>query len=148
MIEVLVFVSILSLFFVTTAAITASSLKQMTISQHRITASRYAEDLVEFMRGEKDENWTDFVAKASSSGVTYCFNDPIETSTHLSTISASSCDSYNGITGSTSPIFKREVTLTAQNSPTTQVRVSVLVSWLEGSVVYSVPVDTVLSVWE
>lgn len=148
MIEVLVFVSILSLFFVTTAAITATSLKQMKISEHRIIASRYAEDLLEYLRGEKDEGWEEFVAKANTNGLTYCFNNPISENTRLNSISSSACENYNGIVGSENPIFKREVTLRVQDSFASQVTVNVLVRWREGGVEYSVPVNTVFSIWE
>ena len=138
MMEVLIFVSILSLFFVTAAAITTASLRNLKIQEHKILATRYAEELLEWLRGEKEADWNQFILKASLS---YCFNtSPINTWPSSGTCSTYSLDN----------LFKREANLTSQTlgGATQQVNVSITVEWQETGNTYQVPINTVFTVWE
>jgi prepilin-type N-terminal cleavage/methylation domain len=53
LIEVLIFVTILSLFFVAAAAVTIVSLRNLKVQEHKILATRYAEELLELAKREK-----------------------------------------------------------------------------------------------
>lgn len=147
LIEVLVFVSILGLFFVMAAAVSIASVRFVKINEHKVLATKHAEDIVEWLRSEKESDWDTFVSKAD--GSVYCFNDPVtDVNETINDQAAGACAGYTGLTGVTPAIFKREVTLSRVGSPTYQVNVEVEVSWLESSTTYSVPVQTVFSVWE
>lgn len=138
LIEVLVFTSILSLFFVVAAAVTTASLRNMKINEHKILATRYAEELLEWLRGEKETDWNAFVNNRSNKN--YCFSiSPI-----TSWPSPGSCPANGGLNP---PIYKREVTLTTTGGGF-QVRVSIVVSWQDLGHTYSVPINTVFSIWE
>lgn len=147
LIEVLVFVSILELFFVMAAAVSVASLRNIKTNEHKLLATKHAEDLVEWLRSEKENDWDTFVAKAD--GSVYCFNDPItDIGETIASQAAGACAGYNGLTGIAPVIFKREATLTRVGSPAYQVNVQVNVTWVESNITYSVPVSTVFSVWE
>ncbi|MFN4212440.1 MAG: hypothetical protein ACK4FL_00525 [Microgenomates group bacterium] len=138
LIEVLVFTSILSLFFVVAAAVATASLRNMKINEHKILATRYAEELLEWLRGEKETDWNTFISR--SNNTTYCFSiSPI-----TSWPSQGSCSGYNGLNPA---IYKRELTLTTVGGGI-QVNVSIVVSWQELGNTYSVPINTVFTVWE
>ena len=134
MMEVLIFVSILSLFFVTAAAITTASLRNLKVQEHKILATRYAEELLEWLRGEKEANWNTFTNHTD----TYCFNSSPITSWE----SPGNCLGY-----SLNNLYKREVTLTVQGTPS-QVNVSITVEWQETGNTYKVPLNTIFTIWE
>lgn len=137
LLEVLIFITILSLIFLGIAYSTVASLRKTDFSKNKILSARYAEELEEWMRGEKEATWSAFVAHSSASpGSTYCFND-----SELLWPALGSCDGSYGLFEK----FKREATLVGTG---TQVSVSILVEWKELGNTYSVPLDTVFSLWE
>lgn len=137
LLEVLVFVTILSMLFVGVAAATTSSLRRAQFNQRKIFATRFTEELEEWMRGEKEASWTTFAAKSAvSPGNIYCFN-----SVTLSWPAVGSCGSTYGLTN----LYKREATLIGTGS---QITVNIEVEWLDGANTFSVPVTTVFSQWE
>lgn len=140
LIEVLVFVSILGLFFVAAISVTTFSLKNMKISEHKILAAHYAEEGIEWVRWEKENDWEVFVLKdtPSGTGTLYCLNSL--------TWSIGSCGA--NYTLGAPPLFKREVTLTNSGTPASRVNIEVVVSWIEGSQTMNIRVKTVLNLWE
>ena len=139
--EVLIFVSIISLFFVTAAAITVASLRNLKTQERKILATRYAQELLEWLKGEKEADWNLFTTKASSSGTEYCFNvSPINTWPTSGT-----CSSY-GLDN----LFKREASLTSQTlgGVIQQVNVSITIEWREADQTYQVPLNSVFTTWE
>jgi len=139
LIEVLVFVSILALFFVSAAVITTASLRNMQINQHKILAVHYGEEGLEWIKGEKEKNWNAFTSKSGNSGNTYCLNS-LSSSSLSSAESCSDSDHFG-----TPSIFQREATLTTDSN---EVKVEIIVKWSELGKEYSVPITTILSVWE
>jgi len=135
LIEVLIFVTILSLFFVVAAAVTIASLRNLKVQEHKILATRYAQELLEWLRGEKEADWNQFVTHNG----TYCFNSSPITSWG----SRGNCSGY-GLNN----LYKREVTLTVQGNPAYQVNVSITVLWQELGQTYQIPINTVFTVWE
>lgn len=151
LIEVLIFVAILSLFFVAAAAATIASLRNLKIQEHKILATRYAQELLEWLRGEKEENWggehysigypvDSFTEKVTQFGSdqALCFND-------LNWNNDFPCD-YN-----LNSLFKRTVTFSWNETPEGfiyQVNTSILVEWQELGNTYQVPINTVLTIWE
>lgn len=137
MIEVLIAISILSIIFISAAYATSISLSRSKYNQDRILASRYGDELEEWLRGEKETAWSTFVARsAADPGVTYCFN-----SATISWPVSGTCGTTFGLNNR----FLREATLIGTG---TQVTVRITVQWRDASRTYTVPVDTVFSLWE
>lgn len=135
LIEVLVFVTILTLFFVAAASITTANLRNLKTQEHKILATHYAEELLEWLRGEKEADWNNFINKSSTDGTTYCFNN-------LDFNSYGYCSSY-GLNN----FYQREGTLIKLSDERISIRITV--SWIEsGGTEYSVPINTIFSVWE
>ena len=142
LIEVLIFITIISIFFVVTASISISMIRNTKINERKVIAIRYAEELLEWLRAEKDIDWNVFTTHAPTAGQEYCFNaDP------SGWINSPPClyelDS----------LYKRTVKLTGLNTPppdntTYQVNVEVVVEWLESGSIYNVPLHTTFSIWE
>jgi len=135
LVEVLIFVTILSLFFVSAISITIVSLRNLKIQEHKILATRYAEELLEWLRGEKEADWNRFATRTG----TYCFNSlPINSWGNFG-----NCSSY-----SLNNLYKRELILSSYGTPPYQINVAITVSWQELGQTYQVPINTVFTVWE
>lgn len=142
LVEVLIFVTILGLFFVAAAAITLVSLRNMKINEHKIIATHYAEELLSWLQSEKDANWNTIYSKTG----TYCFKEsPI-----ISWVTIGDCGSADFLShNSLSTIFKRKVIFSKPNpNPLNQININITVSWNELGNTYSVPLRTVFTVWE
>lgn len=149
LIEVLVFVSILSMFFVLAASVITFSLRDMKVNEHKIIASQYADELMEWLRSQKEVDWEAFYAKASLGGLIYCFNNQLGSTNNITDFSAGDCDNnYTGIQGQSPEIFKRQATLETVAGLSDQVNVLVEVEWKELGNTYKVPIKSVLTLWE
>jgi len=144
LLEVLAFVTILSIVFLGIASSTIQSIKRTKFTEQKLIATRYAEELEEWLRGQKEEDWTTFYAThAGSSGKTYCFDDAIyDENNDMSWPSEGDCGSLYGLRGQ----FKREVVLT--QSLSSQVQVVISVDWKDGANIFSVPLNTLFAKWE
>ena len=141
LIEVLVFTSILSIFFVAAATVTTVSLRNLKISERKIIATRHMEDVTSWLRAQKESDWNTFAEKASAGGGnTYCFN-----LTSISWPSAGAC----GETYALGNTFRREVNLV--NNSDAQITSTVSVTWQDSIGIggtMGVLLNTVYSVWE
>ena len=70
LIEVLVFTAIVSIFYVVAAAVSAYSLGVMKTNENKVYATHYADEVNEWLRNQKESDWTTFSAKSNQS---YCF---------------------------------------------------------------------------
>lgn len=139
LIEVLIFITVMSLFFVSAAAVVSVVVKNMKVNEHKILGTRFAQEAVEWLRSEKEVDWNTFSERAPSSGVPaeYCLNSLAWNSMP--------CD-Y-----SLKTLYQRTVTLKSVESVggyKYQVDVSVMVKWNEPGRAYSVPINTTFSIWE
>lgn len=154
LVELLVFVSILSIFFVMAASVVTVSLRNMKFNEHKLKASHYASQLEEWLRSQKEINWggnlcngcgspANFTEIVSQEGnpTTFCFNiSPIE-----DWGSVDACADYD-----LDLLFKREVifTPTLTGSYVGQINASITVSWLDLGQQKSVTSNTSFSVPE
>ncbi|PIP15142.1 hypothetical protein COW98_01170 [Candidatus Roizmanbacteria bacterium CG22_combo_CG10-13_8_21_14_all_35_9] len=142
LIEVLVFVTILTLFFIAAISVVTYLVSTLKTNEYKVIASHYAEEGLEWIRSQKEEDWMEFVAKDTSAGngTTYCLKT-------LNWATASSCN-LSDLFGTPS-IFKREAVIAKiPGTPITQVDVQVAVSWQERGRSMSIPLKTVLKLWE
>lgn len=134
LIEVIIFITLISLVFITSSYIIAASIRNSNTNIHKILATHYGEELLEWLKGEKETNWENF----PKSG-TYCFND--------SSISSSwpiigTCGNNYSLKG----FYLREVAFS--NGSSTKVDVNIKVDWQEPARIFSVPIKTVFTIWE
>lgn len=135
LIEVLVFVTILGFIFIAAAALGIVSIRNSQNSKNKILATRYGEELHDWLSSQKDVDWVTFVASTG----TYCFNiEPVDTWG-----SSGNCGSNQLINS----LFKREATLTYDGG-NQRVNVDIHVSWNEGGNNYDVPIKGVLTPFE
>lgn len=142
LIEVLIFASILSLFFVAAAAIMTVSLRNMKFNEHKILATRYGEELLEWLRGEKEDDWKVFFNKALPNTKNYCFNtSPIPDVWPAEGL----CDTNNY---SLVTFLKRETLLSVSATDEKQLTANITVQWKELGNTHSVTLKSVFAVTE
>ncbi|OGK20023.1 hypothetical protein A3C23_03505 [Candidatus Roizmanbacteria bacterium RIFCSPHIGHO2_02_FULL_37_13b] len=140
LIEVVIFVSLISVIFVTFAALTTTTIRWSKINEHKILASHNTEELREWLRGQKEADFDGFVAKNGS----WCFNSHAFPDDYSSWISSS--DPSCGYTLDNN-IFKRTVTLTSQENGN-KVLISIHTEWFEGSQFYKIDEKALFSLYE
>jgi len=134
LIEVLVFVAVLSLFFISAVTITTFSLRNLKIQEHKIIATRYAEEASEWIKQEKEDDWEIF---KSHSDTYYCLN--------LLNWDVGACTSYFlGTPG----FFKRDLNVSRSGNPIDKITTVLTVSWLENGVPQNVILKSVYNLWE
>lgn len=140
LIEVLVFTAVLGLFFVAAMSVTTYNLKSMKIQEHKILATRFAEEGIEWVKEEKESDWSAFSGYDTvGSGTTYCLNG-------LDWTTPTTCGDVYAL-GSPA-FFKRELLITNSGAPVDQVSVKITVNWKEGTQNFSVPIKAVFKLLE
>lgn len=99
LIEVLVFTSILSVFFIAALSVSVYFLRNFKEQQYKIVATHFLEEAVEWIKFQKELDWNDFSLKSSLNGNIYCLNN-------LNWNNQGQCSSYEL---GTPKIFKREL---------------------------------------
>ncbi len=142
LIEVLIFAAIVSMFFVAAATIVSYMIRVSKVNEHKILATRYAEELLAWMSAERDIDWNAFTSKATNPNP-YCVN--VKTLT-----SANVWDTTNPCPYGLDNFFKRTITLqpTTVAGYTSEVAVNILVQWEESGKRFSVPINSTFTVWE
>lgn len=153
LIEVLIFVVVFSLFFVTAASIVTSTLRITKENQNKIKASHYVEELREWLRSEKETNWggsiyvgsiSSFTEQVSQSSPTtsFCFNSsPIASWPSSGTFNCEfTLDSQ----------FRRIATFSATivSGFVNQISANISTEWKNGEEIRSIPLQSVFSIWE
>lgn len=126
---------------IASAAIVTVSMRQNTLKINLLRAKHYNDQLLEWIRGEKETDWNSFAAFAGDK--TYCFNtDTMSSPTEILLIS--DCPSNLG------GIYRRYVlfktTLSAQVP--TQVDATVTIEWQDAGNNYSSKLHTLFTIWE
>ena len=137
LIEVLIFATVLSIFFIIAAASINASLNRLKNDEYKILATHYAQELSEWLKFEKEADWNDFIDNiGTTSPVTKSFHD----------LSWSNNNEPMG----DPPIFTREATFTEESIGGRIVRVNVRIKvyWRHNGNVHNVSLSTILSVWE
>ena len=159
LIEVLIFVSIMSIFFVFAASVVTLTLRNLKYNEHKVKALHYSRQLEDWLRMQKEIDWggdrctgdccstscnfTQRVTQGDSLNSKFCFNSfPI-----------TDWPSANGCSGdySLDSIFSREVQFSS--TPTDggyieQVNATITVAWLELGQPKNITANTVFSVFE
>ncbi|MEI6327266.1 MAG: prepilin-type N-terminal cleavage/methylation domain-containing protein [Candidatus Roizmanbacteria bacterium] len=151
--EVLIFIVISSFLLVSMVSYRVATIRQSRSGYYKIYATRYAEELTEWIRIQKELNWTDFYTKAANggTGAKYCVNSVIDLNSTLSTAMTPYLDTTCkldgiGTSGANRPnIFRRTVTFET-SSGSSPVKAAILVEWQEGpNQLFNVPINTTYS---
>lgn len=157
LVEVLIFVVVFSLFFITAATIVTTTLRITTTNQNKVKATHYIEELSEWLRSEKEVNWGGTIYSGSgpvssfTEQVTllnpnpktdFCFNfSPI---VEWPTTGASNCNfTMDGQ-------FRRIATFSAtiSDSYVNQIAATISTEWHDGVGIKSATVQKIFSIWE
>jgi Tfp pilus assembly protein PilV len=138
LIEVVVSVSVISLILVTLVSAITFSMSNTQYAKSKAIATKHAQEAVEFIRSQRDENWLNVYSHSNNSpGSKYCLKSlgwPAGTG---------SCTSTDYITNTN---YLREVILS--RSGTDRINVNVIVYWIQGSHTSQVTVDSILTNWD
>lgn len=119
LIEVLVFTTILTIFFIAALSITVFFLKNFKNEQYKIIATHLLEEANEWIKEEKEKDWIEFLSHGNNQGITYCLEN-------LNWNNQGNCQNYNL---GTPNIFKREIVI--RNISDSSVETNISVYWLE-----------------
>jgi prepilin-type N-terminal cleavage/methylation domain-containing protein len=142
LIEILVVISILGAFFIAAITIALISLRNLKSSENRILATRYAEELLEWIRSEKETDWKRLTEPPDNTLKTYCFNGEIQQWPVESTPNECKSDP-NKIKN----IFTRFGQI-RYNSTSKRVVTNVYVKWYEGDNEQTVGLNTIFEQYE
>ncbi len=137
LIEIIMFTALFSMVFLGVTSAMVANLRNTRASQRRILATYYASELKDWLKGQKEVDFTVF----PKSG-TYCFN----TSPITTWGPTNNCNNAFTLGQGNDVVFKRSVTFSIGTS--TQVNVNVSVDWNELNIVNTVPLNTVFTSWE
>lgn len=73
--EVVFALGIAAVVLIAMASLATSSVRNSTFSTNSVTTTQLASQATEWLRGQRDSGWTAFVARANTSGVTWCLPD-------------------------------------------------------------------------
>ncbi len=134
--EVVMALAVATIIVVGIVALSATSIKNANYSRDKTLASKYSEEAIEWLRGERDTNFTTFVARIG----TWCFP-----SLSWSSAIVGVCSSGDVIPNT---IFKREITLLSSLvSGKTVIEASVKVYWEDSRAVHEVNTVTSFTDW-
>ncbi len=150
LIEVIIFVAISSIILITLVSLSISVMRSAITSQHKLYATRHADELAEWLRLQKEISWQDFYNKSQTIPGRFCVNEDILlTSTLTSNLLAmTDCALYDGVRAPNlgPKIFKRSVEFPTQPDNTKSVRGIITVEWLEpGNSLNIVKVETLFA---
>lgn len=142
--EVVIALGVISLIIIGVVLLTSISVRNSTYARNNTQANRFAQELAEWLRTERDTRWNTFVTRASPGpGTTWCLNS-------LSwPASPGSCSATSFIAGS---IFQREAVLISTviiggSSITDTVEAEVRVRWVDGQGTHTVRSSIQLTDW-
>lgn len=142
LVEVLVFISVLGLFFTAAMSVTTFNLQSMKIQEHKILATRFAEEGIEWVKDEKETDWSAFILHdTNGTGTTYCLNNLDDDWGILGNCG----ESY---TLGSPPFFLRNLLIKNTGNPVERVDATITVSWKEGTNNKNIQIKSVFKLLE
>lgn len=136
LIELLVTLGIATIFIVTLISVSTGALGNINFSKTQSDGNRYAREALEWIRAQRDADWTMFSGKASVGGTTWC----------LSTLAWPGSSGSCGSTKIPSTIFTRETTLTTVSA--SKINVTINVTWTDGHGGHNAQVNSTFTNWK
>ena len=140
--EILIVVAIVAVVITSVVASTTGSVRNSLHARYQAESTRRAQELAEWLRGERDTSWTTFAPRASGGiGATYCFGDTL--SWAASSCSGAGAGAISGTPFTRSVNLRQTTTVTANDT----VDVVVTVTWVDGTGSHNSRVSTRLTSW-
>lgn len=148
LIEVLVFMTLVSIVLVSAVGFTMRLVHNMSYNQHKLYATHYVQDLKEWLDGEREADWQTFQSYSTQAGRAYCANNALSITSTLASLSTSTCQ-FTGVGTQDPRVFRRTLILTKDVAGTaTRVTALIEVSWMEDDVLQTESITTVYSLWQ
>lgn len=140
--EVVLALGVIAAITVGIVSLTVSSIRNAAFSKNKTLAGRYAQEAIEWLRSERDKNFTVFKTRVQTPPLKWCLTGP-----DLNWNKHSACGVSDYISGSP-PLF-REVTFSGSTiSGSTIIRASVRVYWTDAQGAHEVTSTTLFSDWK
>lgn len=137
--EVVFTLAIIALITSAMVLLATFSIKNASYSRDKTLATRYTQETVEWLRGQRDENWTAFYSKIPLSPVQkYCLTSP-----EWSSLKMTSCGDSDFITGTQ---FKRELEFPVRTL--TSVSVKITIYWMDNQTFHESSIYTDFTDWK
>ena len=132
--EVIIAVGLSALILSGVVSLAATSVRNSSFTRNNAQATKYAQEAMEWLRGQRDSGWTNLSSHSDASGLFSCLNT-LPPSTWGSVCSGTITDT----------IFVRDVTLTLVNS--SRIDALVNVSWTDAQGTHNVESQTRFTNW-
>ncbi len=134
----------IGIIIVTAVVVVASnSVRNSSFSKNNAAATRYAQEGMEWLRGQRDQSWTTFSSKASVSGFDWCLQTLAWPAVN------GNCTSSQTVSGTS---YVRQVNLKLKNYDTNAdnetVEATMVVSWTEAGVAHNVTLTSQYTNWK
>lgn len=136
--EVLVFVTILSLFLIASATISTFLIRQNGLKINMLKAVHYNGQLHEWIKGEKELDWNVFVLRGDANGETYCFTS-VSLSWTTAVANKNDCPAAD-----LEALYRRYVVLVQVG---TTIESTITTEWSEAGNTYSTKLHTLFTLW-
>lgn len=141
--EVVISLSIIALVLTAVIGLSTQSIRSSSFSRDNAQAVLYSREGLEWLRRERDTNWTAFYGRANVSGRTYCLNS----------LNWSSSGSCSGSSRLPNTIFRREVELRQVNRAdpplgNESIQAIVILRWEDATGSHSMQNETVFTPWQ
>lgn len=151
LLEVMIFVMILSVVLVSATSYITRLLVNLRANEHRTNAVYLADDLKEWLNGEREANtWAAFSAEGTTGGSTYCINQQLNLNNTIgqlglptNVIPAGNCPADANIHAGLPPIYRRQLVLRTNAAVATQVTAIITVAWVENGVPKNVTTQSI-----
>lgn len=133
--EILMAIAVVGVILIAVVGLVTQTVSNTSFSENKSLGNHYTQEAVEWIRGQRDGDWSVFYARAGVSGTTFCFND-------LHWVNGGVCALNEMIIDTP---FYREVTLTSLGA--NAVEVLVVTRWSDGSGDHEARVTTEITNW-
>ncbi len=148
LIEVLVFMTLISIVLISAVGFTLNLVHTMSYNQHKLYATHYVQDLKEWLDAEREIDWQVFQSYASVAGSTYCANNALAPTDTMAVLGTGPCN-FDGVGAQDPKIFRRQIIMEKDDIGTAN-RVTVVfqVEWMEDDVLQTETITSVYSLWQ
>lgn len=132
--EVVFALAITALILTGVVSLSAMTIRNSDYSKNNALATKYAQEAVEWLRGQRDTDWTTFYTHSGTTPVVTC-------------LGTSPITSWGGSCTISGTVFSRSVTLTTDSANLDIIEAMITVSWTDGNGEHRVTSTTRFTHW-
>src|SRR3990172_9646435 len=72
--ESVIAISVVGVALISLVGLTISAIGSATLAKNQTLATKYTKEALEWLRGERDRNWNQFLSRSTAGGSRYCIN--------------------------------------------------------------------------